>query len=266
MFLQATNKLSLYPEFSQLRKTVAALQQENFKALVQEENAQAYLSQLAARSGNVQKAVSLLTEIVVEEFTALRGQMAERDRAMAALQAKNEELERRGTNPAPVLSLTTRFVQEAPSHNRYCQDLKTWAAAAHEDLVELRQAVAVEVTEDSLALRRIAGQHTDLIESLRQQQGVLQKVGPRDRWCSARVHGNLERCRTLQDLTALARSHEEGQGLLLDLKTRFEARVRGLGEATELTVMDMRHRLSTLEGQMAEISSKNAQLEDLLYR
>lgn len=123
------------------------------------------------------------------------------------------------------------------------KDLRTWAEAAHDDLIELRKVMAIEVTEDSLNLRKIAGQHTDLLESMRVQQIKLQ-----------------------QEIVALSTTTREAVLGLHELKGRMDSRARTTSEGTELALSEMRHKLRALEDRLKENAGRTLKVEELLLR
>ena len=121
---------------------MAGLQRDSFEALRLEEESHVTVKYLCKQLKLAHRGLHMLTDILVEELSAAKARLAEKDQEGEALRARLALVEARQAEYA------------------------AWSQSAREDLVDLRRAVEREMTHEGAAVRRALAKQGRAVEEL----------------------------------------------------------------------------------------------------
>jgi len=139
---RAKNPLAQYPEFQELRAAVAGLQRDSLEALRLEEESHVTVKYLSRQLKLAHRGLHMLTDIMVEELSSMKTNLAAKDAEIADLKARVAQVEGRQL------------------------EYGRWSQSAREDLVDIRRAVERELTHESQTLRHAMAKQARLLEEL----------------------------------------------------------------------------------------------------
>lgn len=139
---RAKNPLSTMPEFQTLRSQLGLIAKDSSAALRLEEDTHLNVRAMARRMHSMQSALSMLTEIVVDEINGLKHEVVKRDERIAELEERVAETEDRQA------------------------EYRQWSKTVRDDLLDLRHSMERELVAEAQQTRRVAARQNKVLQSL----------------------------------------------------------------------------------------------------